>query len=150
MNVGDRVEDFELLDQSGSPRRLSEFLSKGRVVLFFYPGAMTRGCTAESCHFRDLGAEFEQLNAQRVGISPDPVDKQARFAELNSFDYPLLSDPNGEIARRFNVRRPFGPLKTRRWTFVIDVDSSVLAVIKSETNMAEHADAALAALRAAA
>lgn len=56
--VGDVIEDFELLDETGTPRRLSEFLAKGPVVLFFYPAAMTSGCTAESCHFRDLAADF--------------------------------------------------------------------------------------------
>ena len=68
MERGDIVEDFELPDETGTPRKLSEFLAKGPVVLFFYPAAMTYGCTKESCHFRDLGAEFAALGAQRVGI----------------------------------------------------------------------------------
>ena len=92
MKPGDIVEDFTLPDHTGQPRSLSEFLAEGPVVLFFYPAAMTTGCTAESCHFRDLAAEFAEVGAQRVGISRDPVEKQARFAEQNAFDYPLLSD----------------------------------------------------------
>ena len=63
------------------------------MVLFFYPAAMTSGCTAESCHFRDLAAEFAAAGAQRVGISRDTVDKQKQFSDLHGFDYPLLSDP---------------------------------------------------------
>ena len=147
MNNGDQVADFELLDDHGEPRRLSEFLAKGPVVLFFYPAAMTGGCTAESCHFRDLGAEFEAVGAQRVGISPDAVGKQREFSAINSFDYPLLSDPDGAVATEFGVRRKFGPLLTRRQTFVIDTDRRVLEVIKSELRMSVHADRALAVLR---
>ncbi len=148
MEIGDKVEDFELFDQHGTPRRLSDSLAKGPVVLFFYPAAMTKGCTAESCHFRDLGAEFAALGAQRIGISADPVDKQRRFSDTYGFDYPLLSDPERATAQRFGVRRGFGPLPVKRWTFVISPESVLLAVIKSEISMASHADRALAALRA--
>ena len=72
------------------------------MVLFFYPAAMTSGCTKESCHFRDLKAEFDAVGAKRVGISADSVDKQIQFAEKHDFDYPLLSDPD---RRRREVRR---------------------------------------------
>ena len=58
MRTGDQVPDFELPDQTGTPRRLSTLLADGPVVLFFYPAAMTYGCTKESCHFRDLASEF--------------------------------------------------------------------------------------------
>lgn len=147
MDVGDVVQEFELADQTGTTRRLSEFLALGPTVIFFYPAAMTKGCTAESCHFRDLGAEFGSLGAQRVGISADSVDKQAQFSELHDFDYPLLSDPDGTVARQFGVRRNFGPLPTKRWTFVLATDGRVAEVIRSEIRMSHHADQALAALR---
>jgi peroxiredoxin Q/BCP len=150
LDKGDLVEDFELPDQTGTPRRLSTLLADGPVVLFFYPAAMTSGCTAESCHFRDLAAEFTAAGAQRVGISRDGVDKQRQFAELNNFDYPLLSDPDGAVAAAMGVKRrlPLGPLSTRRMTFVIDTDRRVLEVIHSERNMNDHADQALSALQA--
>lgn len=148
MKAGDPAPDFELADETGKTRTLQEFLATGPVVLFFYPAAMTKGCTAESCHFRDLAAEFTEVGAQRIGISPDAVEKQAEFSAQHSFDYPLLSDPTGEVATKFGVRRSFGPLLTRRQTFVIDKDGTVLDVIKSELRMAVHADRALAALRA--
>ncbi|MCO1593568.1 peroxiredoxin [Micromonospora sp. RHAY321] len=148
MSVGDVVEDFELPDETGTPRRLSEFLAAGPVVLFFYPAAMTRGCTAESCHFRDLAAEFAAVGASRVGISRDSVRKQAEFSRLHGFDYPLLSDPDGVIAQRFGVRRrlPLGPLSMKRMTFVIGADRRVVEVIHSEVSMNDHADRALRAL----
>jgi peroxiredoxin Q/BCP len=150
LNTGDLVDDFELPDQTGTPRRLSTLLAGGPVVLFFYPAAMTSGCTAESCHFRDLAAEFTAAGAQRVGISRDPVDKQRRFAELNNFDYPLLSDSDGAVAAAMGVKRklPLGPLSTRRMTFVIGTDRRVLKVIHSERNMDDHADQALEVLTA--
>ena len=148
MKAGEIAPDFELPDETGKTRALSEFLETGPVVLFFYPAAMTKGCTAESCHFRDLAAEFTAAGAHRVGISPDAVDKQAEFAEKHSFDFPLLSDADGAVATKFGVRRSFGPLLTRRQTFVIDTDRTVLEVIRSELRMAVHADRALAVLRA--
>jgi peroxiredoxin Q/BCP len=147
MQVGDQVPDFELPDQTGTPRTLSELLASGPVVLFFYPAAMTAGCTKESCHFRDLRSEFEAVGAQRVGISADSVDKQAQFADKHAFDYPLLSDPDRKVAQIFGVKRSLGILKVKRSTFVIDTDRTVLAVINSEVNMHAHADKALQVLR---
>ena len=147
MRAGDVVEDFELPDETGTPRRLSEFLEKGPVVLFFYPAAMTPGCTKESCHFRDLKAEFEGVGAQRVGISADAVEKQQRFSEKYSFDFPLLSDTERKVASQFGVKRGLSILPNKRATFVIDTDRKVLEVISSEANMNKHADAALELLR---
>ncbi len=82
-----------------------------------------------------------------MGISADPVDRQKAFDEKNSLGFPLLSDPSREIARQFGVRR-LGPLPSKRSTFVIDTDRTVLAVVNSELNMDAHADEALRVLRA--
>jgi peroxiredoxin Q/BCP len=147
MNVGDTVEDFELPDETGTKRRLSELLTAGPVVLFFYPAAMTAGCTKESCHFRDLGAEFKAAGAQRVGISADGVDKQKAFSEKHTFDFPLLSDTDRTIAQEFGVRRRVGFLPNKRQTFVIDTDRHLIGSISSEMNMKTHADQALDLLR---
>ncbi|HUI03562.1 MAG TPA: peroxiredoxin [Acidimicrobiales bacterium] len=148
MRTGDVVDDFELPDETGTVRRLSELLAGGPVVLFFYPAALTLGCTRESCHFRDLKAEFDEVGAQRVGISADPVDKQRQFSDKHSFGFPLLSDPDRVVADRFGVKRAVTILPNKRATFVIDTDRRVLAVISSEVNMNAHADKALAVLRA--
>jgi peroxiredoxin Q/BCP len=147
---GDLIEDFELPDETGTPRKLSDFLASGPVVLFFYPAAMTPGCTKESCHFRDLAREFADVGASRVGISRDSVSKQKEFAERHSFGYPLLSDADGAIARRFGVRRALalGPLVTKRTTFVIGTDRRVLDTIHNEVSMDAHADRALQVLKA--
>jgi thioredoxin-dependent peroxiredoxin len=146
--VGASAPEFSLADDTGAMRSLSEFLAKGPVVLFFYPAAMTMGCTIECRHFRDVGPEFEALGVQRVGISHDPVAKQRDFSARNTFDFPLLSDPDGVVAEAFGTRRTSALVPTRRWTFVIDTDRRVLAVIKSETRMRSHANRALEVLRA--
>ena len=149
MKRGDRVPEFELPDQTGTVRSLTGLLADGPIVLFFYPAAMTPGCTKEACHFRDLAAEFAAAGASRVGISTDGVDKQARFADSQRFDYPLLSDRDGSVAELFGVKRGLlgKLLPVKRTTFVIDTDRSVLDVISSELNMDTHADKALALLR---
>lgn len=150
MKAGDTVADFELPDQTGTPRKLTGLLADGPVVLFFYPAAMTPGCTKEACHFRDLAGEFAAVGAQRVGISADGVAKQAKFADQQGFDYPLLSDTDGTVAAGFGVKRGLlgKVLPVKRTTFVIDTDRTVLGVIASEFSMDSHADKALELLRA--
>ncbi|PKV88870.1 peroxiredoxin [Streptomyces sp. TLI_146] len=147
MRIGDKVDDFKLPDETGTPRTLSELVAQGPVVLFFYPAAFTPGCTAEACHFRDIAGEFRALGAQPVGISADAVERQAEFAQKHSFGYPLLSDPDGTVRELFGVKRGFSIAPTKRVTFVIDTDLRVLEVVKSEIRMSVHADRALAALR---
>ena len=147
LKTGDTAPDFSLLDQKGEKVTLSELLKSGPVVLFFYPKAMTTGCTKESCHFRDLAGEFADLHAQRVGISADTVDKQAAFDTKHTLGYPLLSDPDRSVAAGFGVKRP-GPIMNKRATFVIGADNRILAAIGSELNMDIHADEALKVLRA--
>jgi len=143
MEIGDEVPDFELPDETGAVRKLSDLLAAGPVTLFFYPGAMTYGCTKESCHFRDLKKEFEQAGGQRVGISADTVEKQKQFSDKYSFDFPLLSDPDRKVAEIFGVKRSGGLVPVKRNTFVIDTDRQVIGVVKSELSMQKHADRAL-------
>ncbi|PWI13351.1 peroxiredoxin [Streptomyces sp. Act143] len=146
--VGDTIEDFELPDESGTPRSLTSLLADGPIVLFFYPAAMTPGCTAEACHFRDLAAEFAAVGARPVGISGDSVARQQEFAGKHALGMPLLSDEDGAIRERFGVTRGFSLAPTKRVTFVIAQDRTVLEVVRSELRMNTHADKALAALRA--
>ncbi len=151
MNTGDQVSDFELPDETGAPRRLSELLRSGPVVLFFYPIASSGGCTQEACHFRDLAADFAAVGAQPVGISGDAVGKQQAFASAHSLGYPLLSDTGHRVAKELGAYRWFlpGGLHTRRLTFVIGRDRRIIDTIASETRFDQHADEALAILRRA-
>ena len=145
--IGEIVPDFEAQTQTGETVNLSDYLEHGPVVLFFYPKAMTPGCTKESCHFRDLQAEFDAAGATRLGISADKPELQAKFAAKYGFDFPLLSDVDGSIARAFGASRK-GPLFNRRITFVIGADGRLLDIIKSEMNMNIHGDQALEILKA--
>lgn len=147
MRVGDVVDDFELPDQDGTVRRLSELLADGPVVLFFYPAAMTKGCTAEVCHFRDLATEFSDVGAQPVGISADDVSRQKTFAGANDVGFPLLSDTDKTVAAQFDVKRRVGPIPVKRHSFVIGTDARVIEVIRNEFTMNAHADRALETLR---
>ncbi len=149
MNVGDEVPDFTATLDTGRTTTLSSLLEDGPVVLFFYPKAFTGGCTAEACHFRDLTAEFAQAGAQRLGISRDDVATQAEFRQKHDFDYPLIADESGEIAKIFGAKR-MGPLWSKRATYVIDTDRRLLGVVHSETDMERHADEALSILTDAA
>ena len=148
MHKNDLAPDFALTGQDGNERTLSTMLTDGAVVLFFYPAALSPGCTKESCHFRDLHAEFAHLGAQLVGISMDSPDRQAQFAQKHVLNYPLLADVDGVVATQYGVKRSLSFLKVKRATFVIDRHRRILEVITSEVNMNAHADRALAALPA--
>jgi peroxiredoxin Q/BCP len=170
MIAGDKAPNFTLYDHTGRPRTLSALLSKGPVVLFFFPIASSPICTAQACHFRDLSNEFATVGAQRVGISTDTVDRQAHFAQQRSFDYPLLSDADGVVSELFGVRRGrLAKLRksvvarqasrhsrhtrrrgllprlfpVKRTTFVIDTDRTVIKVVSNEVRASVHADQAL-------
>lgn len=147
MQRGDLAPDFTLKDQEGNERTLSTMLLSGRVVLFYYPAAMTKGCTKESCHFRDLGSEFAALGSQQMGISMDSVEKQAEFTKRNDLDYPLLADENGAVAKLYGVKRSMDLLKVKRTTFVVGQDGRITEIINSEVSMNAHADKSLDALR---
>lgn len=146
--TGDTVEDFTLPDETGTPRSLGELLADGPVVLFFYPAALTAGCTTEACHFRDLAAEFAAVGARPVGISGDTVERQQEFSGQHHLGMPLLSDPEGTVRERFGVKRGLSIAPTKRATFVIAQDRTLLTVVRSELRMNSHADRALEALRA--
>src|ERR1700759_2136855 len=170
MFAGEKAPDFTLYDHTGRPRTLSALLDEGPVVLFFFPLASSPICTAQACHFRNLSDEFARLGAQRVGISPDAVDKQAHFARQRSFDYPLLSDEDGVVSELFGVHRGRLPrlrstmvareesrrgrhtrrrgllarfLPVRRTTFVIDTERTTLKVVASGGRAMAHADQTL-------
>ena len=147
MQQGDLAPDFTLNDQNGNERTLSTMLLNGAVVLFFYPAAMTKGCTKETCHFRDLASEFSALGAQRLGISMDSVVKQAEFSNKFDVDFPLLADVNGAVAQLYDVKRSLNLLKVKRTTFVIGQDRRVAEIIRSELSMDMHADKSLDVLR---
>ena len=147
MRVDELAPEFSLVDQDGRTRTLTGLVAAGPVVLFFYPAALSPGCTRESCHFRDLASEFAALGAQVVGVSMDEVGRQGDFDRRHHLGYPLLSDPDGRVAELYGVKRSLGFLRVKRTTFVIGSDRRILAVVASEVSMSAHADRALEALR---
>ncbi len=144
--TGTRIPDLAVTTHDGRSATLSGLAAGGRLVVFFYPKAFTAGCTAQACHFRDLGAEFAELGATRVGVSRDDADTQARFVSEHEFDYPLIADPDGSVAKAFGAKR-IGPVPSRRQTYVLDADLTVIKVISDELRMDRHADDALETLR---
>lgn len=145
--VGTTIDDVLVRLHTGETTKLSVLANAQRLVVFFYPKAFTAGCTAQACNFRNLSAEFLAAGAVRVGVSRDSVDKQAAFAEANRFDFPLIADTDGAVAKAFGAKRP-GPIPHRRHTYVLDEQLTVTHVIRDEVRMDRHADDALAWLTA--
>jgi peroxiredoxin Q/BCP len=102
LKVGDKAPAFALKDQDGKTVRLSSF--KGQpVVVYFYPKADTPGCTQQSCNLRDAMPDFKKLKAAVVGISPDAVEKQKKFADKYKLKFPLLADTEHAVADAWGV-----------------------------------------------
>ena len=100
LKPGDKAPAFTLLDQSGSPVKLSDYKGR-RVLLFFYPKADTPGCTAQACGLRDVAGSVGDV--QIVGISPDKPAKQAKFDTKYGLGYPLLADEDHAVAEAYEV-----------------------------------------------
>lgn len=118
--LGTQAPDFVLNDANGQPFRLSEHLGDVPVVLFFYPKDFTPGCTAEACAFRDRYEDFVDAGALVIGISSDSEHTHRTFASRLRLPFLLLSDPKGEVSRKYMVRRRLFNLLPGRETFVLD------------------------------
>lgn len=102
LELGDEAPAFSLKAQNGETIDLSDF--KGRKLLvYFYPRANTPGCTKQSCSVRDSRDQLSSLGVGTVGISPDPPEKQKSFDEKHSLGFPLLSDPDHDVAERYGA-----------------------------------------------
>ncbi|AAP96439.1 thioredoxin-dependent thiol peroxidase [[Haemophilus] ducreyi] len=102
LKVGDTAPQFTLLDQTEQPVSLTQFTGK-KVLVYFYPKALTRGCTTQACGLRDSKAELDQLNVVVLGISPDLPKKLAQFVTKKALNFTLLSDPEHQVAAAFGV-----------------------------------------------
>ena len=146
LDIGDQVPDFSAALADGSTVRLSEVLASGPAVFFFYPKAMTPGCTAQACRFRDLRAEFEAAGASIYGVSRDDADAQQAFDDAHDFGFPLIADTDGGVAKVFGAKR-LGPIPSKRTTCTVGADGRLLHRTSSELNMEIHADEALEVLQ---
>jgi peroxiredoxin Q/BCP len=146
---GEVAPDFTLPDQAGNDVTLSDLRGKP-VVLYFYPRADTPGCTTQACGIRDRHADYDLAGAQVVGVSPDTVSAQRKFAEKYDLDFTLLADENHEVAELYGVWREklmFGKkyIGVRRATFIIDPEGTVAHVIP-KASPKTHDDVVLEAL----
>ena len=124
VEVGQQAPDFKLYDTDRKERSLSEFQGKN-VVLAFYPGAFTGGCTTEVCTFRDIMDRLNSLNAQVLGISVDGAFAQKVFSDQNNLNFPLLSDFQRQTVNDYGVTLPNfagmdGYVAAQRAVFVVD------------------------------
>ncbi|HEY6771428.1 MAG TPA: thioredoxin-dependent thiol peroxidase [Solirubrobacterales bacterium] len=132
VSEGDQAPDFALPDQDGNEVTLSELRGQP-VVLYFFPKADTPGCTTQACGIRDHRNDYEGTGARVVGVSPDTVTAQKKFAEKYGLDFTLLADENHEVADLYGVwgeKKMYGKtyLGVTRATFLIDPDGKVAKV----------------------
>lgn len=150
LQSGIPAPDFELLDDNGALRRLSEFHGQP-VVLYFYPKDDTPGCTTEACAFRDDYSAYEQAGVTILGVSPDTVKAHAKFKAKYNLPFSLLADLEHKVCELYEVwalkkfmgREYMGVLRT---TFLIDADGRIVKVFE-DVKPAGHSAEVLAALK---
>lgn len=147
LQEGQLAPDFALPDQTGQMRRLADFRGHW-LVLYFYPRDDTPHCTKEACGFRDEMAALTDTGIRVAGVSTDPVPSHASFAAKFSLPFPLLSDLQGDTARRYGTLINLGLLKlARRQTFLISPEGRIVRIWR-RVSPAHHAQELLAAVQA--
>lgn len=143
--VGNLAPAFTLPDQDGNKVSLKQFRDSRNVVLYFYPKAMTPGCTVQACGLRDSQAELRQLDTVVLGVSPDPVARLGRFIEKQELNFTLLSDEDHAVAEKYGAwglkkfmgREFMGILRT---TFIIGRDGRLKHVMDKVKTKSHHDD----------
>jgi len=143
LDVGDKGPEFNANTHTGDLWQTAEHVGKGKyVVVYFYPAAMTGGCTKQACSYRDQAADLSGLDVEVVAVSADPVSNLKIFKDAHNLNFTLLSDVNAYIARKFGVPvNPGGsitrtvdgkevlmkrPYTFARWTFILGKDGKVI------------------------
>jgi peroxiredoxin Q/BCP len=152
LSPGDPAPDFELPADDGSTVRLADLLGT-RVVLYFYPKDDTPGCTAQACSLRDAQADFDEVGATVLGVSPDSVESHAKFRDKYGLGFRLLADQGHAIADAYGVwgeKKNYGKTSMGiiRSAFVIGEDGKIL-LAKYNVKPDATAPGALAALASA-
>jgi peroxiredoxin Q/BCP len=143
--VGNLAPAFSLPDQDGRKVSLKDFRDKSNVVLYFYPKAMTPGCTVQACGLRDSRKALEKLDTVVLGVSPDPAARLGRFIDKESLNFTLLSDEDHAIAEKYGAwglkkfmgREFMGILRT---TFIIGKDGRLKHVMDKVKTKTHHDD----------
>ena len=142
VEVGDKAPDFTLPDQSGTMVKMSDFMGKKIIALYFYPRDFSKGCTAEACAFRDSYDVFVEVGAQVIGISSQSVESHSKFAMFYKLPFILLSDEDGKVRKLYGVPLTLGIL-TGRVTYIIDKKGTVRHIFSSQLNPKKHIEEAL-------
>jgi peroxiredoxin Q/BCP len=145
LKLGNMAPVFTLLNQAEEKVSLKDFRGKSAVVLYFYPKAMTPGCTVQACGLRDSKKQLAKLGAVALGISPDPVKRLAKFEEKESLNFDLLADEDHSVADKYGVwdlkkfmgREYMGIVRT---TFIIDKTGRLLHIMDKFKTKTHHDD----------
>ncbi len=143
--IGNIAPAFTLLDQDGGKVSLKDYRDKSNVVLYFYPKAMTPGCTNQACGIRDSKAAFKKANTVVLGVSPDPVARLGKFIDKEGLNFTLLSDEDKAVTekygcwglKKFMGRESMGVLRT---TFIIGKDGRLKHVMDKVKTKSHHDD----------
>lgn len=143
LSVGDAAPAFELESDDAGTIRLDD-LKGQRIILYFYPKDMTAGCTRQACDFRDHYDEFVERGYKVFGVSPDPVERHAKFREKHDLNFPLLADPDHSTAETYGVwreKKNYGKTYQGivRSTFIID-EEGIIAEIQDNVRSKGHVD----------
>jgi len=149
--VGNLAPAFTLLNQGDEKVSLKDFKGKKNVLLYFYPKAMTPGCTTQACSIRDSQADFKKLKTVVLGVSPDPTARLGKFIEKQDLNFDLLSDEDHKIAEKYGVwdlkkfmgREFMGIIRT---SFLIGKDGR-LKYITPKVNTKTHHDDMMAMIK---
>lgn len=146
VKVGDLAPDFSLPNQDGQMVRLSDYVGKSPVILFFYPKDFSGNCTREVCAFRDNYDVFRKMGAEVIGISQGNVESHQNFSSQYYLPYILLADEDGAVRNAWGVPKAFG-LITGRVTYILDLKGIVRSRYESQININGHIQEALNTLK---
>ena len=141
LQVGDDAPDFQLVGSDGKTYKLSDFKGKQAVVVAWFPKAFTGGCTKECKSFKEEGKKLRTYNVAYFTASTDPVEKNKDFAKSLDVDYPILSDPEGKVAKAYGIYNADKGFATRV-TFIIDKNGKIADIdggVKTETHASDVA-----------
>jgi peroxiredoxin Q/BCP len=139
IEVGERAPEFTLPDETTKDRSLTELLSTGAIVLYFYPADFTPGCTRQACVLRDLHTDIERAGLRVVGISPQSPESHAKFRAKYHLPFVLLSDIQKTVIKMYGVNGPLG-IGVRRATYLIDGSRRVRDAVLADFRIGRHAD----------
>ena len=139
IKAGERAPEFTLPDETGKDRSLTELLSAGAIVLYFYPADFTPGCTRQACVLRHLHTEIAQAGLRVVGISPQNPQSHAKFKAKYQLPFVLLSDEQKTVVKMYGVNGPLG-IGVRRATYLIDGSRRVRDAVLADFMIGRHAD----------